>query len=118
MGKFSKKILLICSLGAVLLGATISYAEPVLLPVFRTALDGTLFAPQTQTTPLHELTKNHKVVLGLVCWFPMEVKCIDGVCGDGTTAYWELRVNGDTRHYNANSKILPTDKVEWVYVTE
>lgn len=70
------------------------------------------------TTPMHELQRTHKVTRGFVCFHPMEVRCIDDVCGNTPKSYWRLKVNGDSLHFNANSRILPTDRVEWVYVSE
>lgn len=75
------------------------------------------FEPVAQySTPLRELRKTHKVEYGLVCWYPLEVRCIDNVCGETPKSYWEVLVNGDTRYHNANSKLQPGDKVEWKYV--
>jgi len=85
-------------------------------PVYHTTLPN----PQAQIeriTPLKLLQRNHKVTQGFVCWYPFEVKCIDDKCGDDKS-YWEVSVNGDTRHYNANSRLKKSDVVRWTFVKE
>ena len=75
------------------------------------------FHTASHTTPIRELKKSHKVTHGFMCWHPMEVKCIDEVCGDGKKSYWIVKVNGDSLHFNGNSHINPSDLVEWEYVS-
>lgn len=67
-------------------------------------------------TPLKLLQRNHVVKHGLVCFYPLEVRCIDGVCGDNDS-YWEVSVNGDTRYHNANSPVKKSDVVRWTYAS-
>ena len=67
-------------------------------------------------TPLALIKRNHKVTQGTVCFYPLEVKCIDDVCGD-SKSYWEVSVNGNTRDYNANSTLKRSDMVNWVFVS-
>lgn len=67
-------------------------------------------------TPLKLVQRHHKVTQGTVCWYPLEVKCIDDRCGENGS-YWEVSVNGDTRHYNANSTLKRSDRVLWVFQT-
>ena len=67
-------------------------------------------------TPLTLIKRNHKVTQGTVCLYPLEVKCIDDVCGDNKS-YWEVSVNGNTRDYNANSTVRRGDVVRWKYVS-
>lgn len=74
------------------------------------------YRPAEYTTPLKVLQKSHNIKRGFVCWHPFEVVCIDDVCGDGVKTYWVVKVNGDSEHYNANSRIKPSDLVEWEYV--
>ena len=74
------------------------------------------FHPASHTTPIKELEKSHKITRGLMCWHPFEVKCIDGVCGENGS-YWMVKVNGDSLHFNGNSKINPSDLVELEYVS-
>lgn len=64
-----------------------------------------------------ELKKNHSVIQGFVCISNQDVLCIDDLCGYPGKSYWSLTVNGDYVDYNANSNILPTDKIDWVYVS-
>lgn len=68
----------------------------------------------SRITPLSLLKKHHKVIQGTVCFYPLEVKCIDGLCGENGS-YWEVSVNGDTKHYNANSTLKRSDRVRWAF---
>lgn len=72
---------------------------------------------QERLTPLSLVQKHHRIAQGTVCFYPLEVKCIDDVCGETPSSYWEISVNGDTSHYNANSTIRHSDRVLWHYVS-
>ena len=87
--------------------------QPVIQPIYQQYIQ---YKAPTHSTPIKELEKSHKVTRGFMCWHPFEVKCIDGVCGENGS-YWMVKVNGDSLHYNANSRINPTDLVEWKYVS-
>ena len=94
--------------------------ELILGLLFQPAYHTTLPTPQAQIqriTPLALLKRNHKVTQGTVCWYPLEVKCVDDVCGNDKS-YWEVSVNGDTRHYNANSTVKKSDVVNWHFVSK
>lgn len=68
---------------------------------------------QERMTPLKLLQRHHKVVQGTVCFYPLEVKCIDNVCGESPNSYWEVSVNGNTKNYNANSTVMLSDITVW-----
>lgn len=87
---------------------------PVVQPVYQTYIQ---YQPIETTTPLKVLQRTHKVTQGFVCFYPLEVKCIDDLCAEEGKSFWIVKVNGDSDHYNANSKIKPGDSVEWVYVS-
>ena len=86
---------------------------PMVQPIYQNYIQ---FHPTSYTTPIKELEKSHKITRGFMCWHPMEVKCIDGVCGENGS-YWMVKVNGDSLHFNGNSHIKPSDKVEWEFVS-
>ena len=88
--------------------------SPMVQPIYQHYIN---YQAPAYSTPIKELEKSHKVVRGFMCWHPFEVVCIDGVCGDGKTSYWVVKVNGDSLHYNANSRISPTDSVSWEFVS-
>lgn len=86
--------------------------HPIVQPMYQTYIQ---FRPSEYTTPLKVLEENHRVKRGFVCWHPFEVVCIDDVCAETGKSYWVVKVNGDSLHYNANSRIKPTDLVEWEF---
>lgn len=70
----------------------------------------------SRLTPL-KLLRHHQIKQGTVCWYPLEVKCIDNVCGEPEHSYWQVSVNGNIRNYNANSTVKRSDVVRWHYVS-
>ena len=77
-----------------------------------------IFVPQGYSTPMRELEHHHKVTHGLVCYSLMEARCIDDLCGEPGKSYWQIKVNGDSVHYNGSSIVKPTDFVSWEFVQD
>jgi len=42
---------------------------------------------------------------------------IPKMCGENGS-YWQVKVNGDSLHYNGNYHIKPSDLVEWEFINE
>ena len=66
-------------------------------------------------TVLSLLQEHHKVIRGFVCTSPNDIRCIDGLCNKEGIAYWEIKVNGDFKHYNSMSHVKQGDEVEVRY---
>lgn len=77
-------------------------------------LSQSLFAPQERV--IDRLRHDHLITESFVCRSATDIECVDGLCNKPGVAYWSIEVNGDYAHFNSESLIGPSDRVELYYL--
>lgn len=74
-----------------------------------------LLGTPAPTRVIDVLAVGHTLVTGYVCRSENDIVCVDGLCNQPGVAYWSIQVNGDYIHYNSESTLKPSDRVELQY---